>query len=300
MAATMTSSMFRGVFTALITPFKDDGSLDLEQLRFLIEFMAANGISGIVPCGTTGESATLTHHEHRDVIKASVDAAPSKLAVIAGTGSNNTEEAVELTRFAKDVGADASLQITPYYNKPNRRGILKHFNAIAEASDLPIILYNIQSRTGLNLTPDLILELSKDERIIGIKEASGNISQVSKIIELTRDDGFLIFAGDDSSTIPIIALGGVGVVSVAANIIPQRMASLTAEALSGNFDRARDLHYELAPLFDALFLETNPIPVKKAAELMKLSNGTIRLPLAELDKENEARLREVLTEMDLI
>ena len=296
----MTSSMFRGVFTALITPFKDDGSLDLEQLRFLIEFMAANGISGIVPCGTTGESATLTHHEHRDVIKASVDAAPSKLAVIAGTGSNNTEEAVELTRFAKDVGADASLQITPYYNKPNRRGILKHFNAIAEASDLPIILYNIQSRTGLNLTPDLILELSKDERIIGIKEASGNISQVSKIIELTRDDGFLIFAGDDSSTIPIIALGGVGVVSVAANIIPQRMASLTAEALSGNFDRARDLHYELAPLFDALFLETNPIPVKKAAELMKLSNGTIRLPLAELDKENEARLREVLTEMDLI
>ncbi|MCW7076103.1 MAG: 4-hydroxy-tetrahydrodipicolinate synthase [Candidatus Syntropharchaeales archaeon] len=292
--------MFRGVFTALITPFKDDGSLDLEQLRFLIEFMAANGISGIVPCGTTGESATLTHHEHRDVIKASVDAAPSKLAVIAGTGSNNTEEAVELTRFAKDVGADASLQITPYYNKPNRRGILKHFNAIAEASDLPIILYNIQSRTGLNLTPDLILELSKDERIIGIKEASGNISQVSKIIELTRDDGFLIFAGDDSSTIPIIALGGVGVVSVAANIIPQRMASLTAEALSGNFDRARDLHYELAPLFDALFLETNPIPVKKAAELMKLSNGTIRLPLAELDKENEARLREVLTEMDLI
>ncbi|MHC1603827.1 MAG: 4-hydroxy-tetrahydrodipicolinate synthase [Candidatus Syntropharchaeales archaeon] len=292
--------MFRGVFTALITPFKDDGSLDLEQLRFLIEFMAANGISGIVPCGTTGESATLTHHEHRDVIKASVDAAPSKLAVIAGTGSNNTEEAVELTRFAKDVGADASLQITPYYNKPNRRGILKHFNAIAEASDLPIILYNIQSRTGLNLTPDLILELSKDERIIGIKEASGNISQVSKIIELTRDDGFLIFAGDDSSTIPIIALGGVGVVSVAANIIPQRMASLTAEALSGNFDRARDLHYELAPLFDALFLETNPIPVKKAAELMKLSNGTIRLPLAELDKENEARLREVLREMDLI
>jgi len=177
-------------------------------------------------------------------------------------------------RFAKDVGADASLQITPYYNKPNRRGILKHFNAIAGASDLPIILYNIQSRTGLNLTP--ILELSKDERIIGIKEASGNISQVSKIIELTRDDGFLIFAGDDSSTIPIIALGGVGVVSVAANIIPQRMASLTAEALSGNFDRARDLHYELAPLFDALFLETNPIPVKKAAELMKLSNGTIR------------------------
>ncbi|MHC1565090.1 MAG: 4-hydroxy-tetrahydrodipicolinate synthase [Candidatus Syntropharchaeales archaeon] len=292
--------MFRGVFTALITPFKDDGSLDLEQLRFLIEFMAANGISGIVPCGTTGESATLTHHEHRDVIKASVDAAPSKLAVIAGTGSNNTEEAVELTRFAKDVGADASLQITPYYNKPNRRGILKHFNAIAGASDLPIILYNIQSRTGLNLTPDLILELSKDERIIGIKEASGNISQVSKIIELTRDDGFLIFAGDDSSTIPIIALGGVGVVSVAANIIPQRMASLTAEALSGNFDRARDLHYELAPLFDALFLETNPIPVKKAAELMKLSNGTIRLPLAELDKENEARLREVLREMDLI
>jgi 4-hydroxy-tetrahydrodipicolinate synthase len=292
--------MFRGVFTALITPFKHDGSLDLERLRFLIEFMAANGVSGIVPCGTTGESATLTHHEHSDVIKASLDAAPSKLAVIAGTGSNNTEEAVELTRFAKDVGADASLQITPYYNKPNRRGILKHFNAIAEASDLPIILYNIQSRTGLNLTPDLILELSKDERIIGIKEASGNISQVSKIIELTRDDGFLIFAGDDSSTIPIIALGGVGVVSVAANIIPQRMASLTAEALSGNFDRARDLHYELAPLFDALFLETNPIPVKKAAELMKLSNGTIRLPLAELDKENEARLREVLTEMDLI
>ncbi len=292
--------MFRGAFTALITPFKHDGSLDLGRLESLIEFMAENGVSGIVPCGTTGESATLTHQEHKDVITTSVDAAPSKLAVIAGTGSNNTEEAIELTKFAKDVGADASLQITPYYNKPNRSGILKHFKVIAEASDLPIILYNIQSRTGLNLPPDLILELSKDERIIGVKEASGNISQVSKIIELTRDDDFLIFAGDDSSTIPITALGGAGVVSVAANIIPDRMSSLTEEALSGNFDRARDLHYGLAPLFDALFLETNPIPVKKAAELMGLSNGTIRLPLAELGKENESRLREVLTRIGLI
>jgi len=292
--------MLRGVFTALITPFNHDGSLDLECLRSLIGFMAENNVAGVVPCGTTGESATLTHSEHKQVIEAAVEAAPSNLAVVAGAGSNNTQEAIDLSKFAKDVGADATLQITPYYNKPNRSGIIKHFKAIADASDLPIILYNIPGRTGLNLPPDLILELSNDPRIIGVKEASGSISQVSKIIELTRDRDFLVFAGDDSSTVPVIALGGVGVVSVAANIIPGRMSSLVNEALSGNFEGARELHYELAPLFDALFLETNPIPVKKAAELMGLSNGTIRLPLSEISKENEARLRDVLAGMGLI
>jgi len=292
--------MFKGTYAAIITPFNRDGSLDLDSLRALITFMAEKGVAGVVPCGTTGESATLTHLEHKEVIRESIEAAPSNFTVIAGTGSNNTKEAVELTKFAKDVGADATLQITPYYNKPNRKGIIGHFGAISGAADLPIILYNIKSRTGLNLSPDLIQELSEDEWIMGVKEASGDISQVSKIFELTRDRDFFVLAGDDASTIPIVALGGVGVVSVAANIIPAEISDLTAKALSGDVEGARNLHYELAPLFEALFLETNPIPVKKAASLMGLSDATLRLPLAALSRENEIKLENVLTGMGLI
>lgn len=284
--------MFKGVFPAIITPFKEDFSLDEEGLRRNIEHLGSSGIAGIVPCGTTGESATLSFEEHKRVVEIAVDC--SKVPVIAGTGSNNTREALELTMHAADAGADAALLITPYYNKPNDRGMYEHFRTIAERCDIPLVLYNVPKRTGIDLKPDLVTRLSRIRNISAIKEASGSLSQVSQIIESTRGSGFSVLSGDDDLTLPIMALGATGVVSVVANVAPRRTVAMVDAILRGDMERAREIHYELAPLVRAMFLETNPIPVKTAHRLLGLAAGPLRLPLAGMSPEREEILRGVL------
>ncbi len=284
--------MFEGVLPAIITPFKEDGELDEEGLRGNIEFFGEAGVSGIVPCGTTGESATLTFAEHKKVVEVAVDS--SRVKVVAGTGSNNTREAVELTKHAEDAGADAALLITPYYNKPNDRGMIAHFRTVAERCDLPLILYNVPSRTGINLKPEVVAELARIENVVGIKEASGNLSQISSIIELTKDEDFVVLSGDDGLTLPIMALGGRGVVSVVADVAPRKMVAMVDAMLEGDLETARRMHYLLSPLARDLFLETNPIPVKTATGMIGLAAGPLRLPLAPISETNEKRLKETV------
>jgi len=284
--------MFRGVFPSIITPFLQDESLDEEGLKRNIEYLNKTGIAGIVPCGTTGESATLTFEEHKRVVEIAVEA--SKVPVIAGTGSNNTREALELTRHAAKAGAEAALLITPYYNKPNDRGMYEHFKRIAENCDIPIVLYNVPKRTGIDLKPELVAKLSRIKNIVAIKEASGSLSQQSQIIEQTRGSDFVLLSGDDDLTLPTIALGGQGVVSVVANVAPRKTVAMVDAALKGDVEKARELHYELAPLVRAMFLETNPIPVKTAHKYLGLANGPLRLPLGEMAQANEAKLKEIV------
>ncbi|VVB72860.1 4-hydroxy-tetrahydrodipicolinate synthase [uncultured archaeon] len=284
--------MFRGVFPAIITPFKEDTSLDEEGLRKNIEYLNKTGIAGIVPCGTTGESATLTFEEHKKVVEIAVDC--SKVPVIAGTGSNNTREAIELTRHAANAGADAALLITPYYNKPNDRGMFEHFKTIAEKCDIPIILYNVPKRTGIDLKPELVAKLSQIKNIVAIKEASGSLLQVSQIIEQTRETGFSVLSGDDDLILPVMSLGGQGVVSVLANVAPRKTVAMVEAFAKGNLETARSLHYELAPLTRAMFLETNPIPVKTAHKYLGLAAGPLRLPLAPMAPEKEMILKNIL------
>jgi 4-hydroxy-tetrahydrodipicolinate synthase len=291
--------MFEGVLPAIITPFQRNSSmdLDLEGLRSNIEFLLSQGIHGIVPCGSTGESATLSFEEHDQVIATTIDVVDGKIPVLAGTGSNNTAEAVRLTKAARDLGADGVLVISPYYNKPNRSGLIKHYETLADL-DVPVVMYNVPGRTGQNLLPDLVVELAEHPGIVGIKEASGDIAQVSRIIEGTLDLEFQVISGDDALTLPILALGGGGVISVAANVQPARMAAMFDYFCEGDLDMALDLHYELSPLFRAMFIDTNPIPVKKAVELMGMAAGPVRLPLDELDAKKTAQLSEVLTTYD--
>lgn len=285
-----------GVYPALITPFTEDDEIDKEGLRKIVEYVTEEGVSGVVPCGTTGESATLSLKEHKKVIETVVEC--SKVPVIAGTGSNNTKEAIEFTEFAEDVGADGVLLITPYYNKPNRKGLMRHFETIAKMVDIPVILYNVPSRTGLNMTPDVVAELAEVPEIVGIKEASGDLKQVMEIIERTEGKDFVVLSGDDILTLPIMVLGGKGVISVTANIVPKMLTTMVKEMLEGKTTRVRELHYKLVPLFKALFLETNPVPVKKAAEMMGLiESGGVRLPLAEISWDNEDRLASALREV---
>jgi len=246
-----------------------------------------------VPCGSTGESATLTFEEHEKVIGETVGVVNGRVPVLAGTGSNNTAEAVRLTRSAQDAGADGALVISPYYNKPNRSGLIKHFTKLADL-DLPIVLYNVPGRTGQNLQPDLVVELAEHPNIVGIKEASGDITQISRIIEGTRDEEFIVLSGDDAMTLPVLALGGAGVISVAANVDPGRMVQMYESFRAGDLARAQDLHYKLAPLMRAMFIDTNPIPVKKAVELIGMAAGPVRLPLDELDEAKTEQLRKVL------
>lgn len=287
--------MFRGVFPAIITPFLKDESLDEEGLKRNIEYLNKTGIAGIIPCGTTGESATLTFEEHKRVVGIAVEA--SKVPVIAGTGSNNTREALELTRHAAKAGADAALLITPYYNKPNDKGMYEHFKKIAENCDIPIVLYNVPKRTGIDLKPELVAKLSRIKNIVAIKEASGSLSQQSQIIEQTRGSDFVLLSGDDDLTLPTIALGGQGVVSVVANVAPRKTVAMVDAALKGDVEKARELHYELAPLVRAMFLETNPIPVKTAHKYLGLANGPLRLPLGEMAPEKEEKLKEILARL---
>lgn len=284
---------FRGAFTALLTPFRD-GKVDEEAFRRLIEQQIAQGIHGLVPCGTTGESATLSHAEHEAVIRICVEQTGGRVPVVAGAGSNNTSEAIALTRFAKSVGADGVLHITPYYNKPTQEGLYRHFKAIAEAVSIPVILYNVPGRTSCNMLPETVARLAREcPDIVGIKEATSDMAQGARVIELCPE-GFRVFSGDDLTAFPLFALGGCGVISVTANIAPGDVAAMWDAWAAGNVEEARRLHYRLLPLHRAMFLETNPIPVKTAAAMLGLMPLELRLPLVELAPANREKLADIL------
>ncbi|MGA7075421.1 MAG: 4-hydroxy-tetrahydrodipicolinate synthase [Halobacteriota archaeon] len=284
---------FQGVFPAMVTPFTNKDEIDVEGMRSNIAYLQKGGVAGLVPCGSTGESATLTHDEHKKLVELTVEAA--SVPVIAGTGSNNTAEAVELTRYAQDAGADAALLIVPYYNKPMKSGLIKHFSAIAEACEIPLILYNIPGRTGINMDAETISTMAHEySNVAAVKEASANFSQISDIVELTNDLDFSVLSGDDGLTLPMMALGATGVISVTADILPKQMGQLTQFCLDGNYAKAREVHYQLAPLFKALFIETNPIPIKKACDLLGLAGGPLRLPLTTMAEPNVAKLKATL------
>jgi len=287
--------MFEGVYPAIITPFRTGSrpDLDLEGLRANVAWLVEQGVHGIVPCGSTGESATMSHKEHEKVIEETVDVVNGRVPVLAGTGSNNTEEALLLTKAAKNIGADGVLVISPYYNKPNKSGLKKHYTKIADL-DIPVVMYNVPGRTGQNLEVDLVRDLSRHPNIIGIKEASGNLAQIWQIIEATREEKFKVISGDDNLTLPILQMGGAGVISVAANVEPALMVEMYEEFRKGNYQKARDLHFRLEPLFKDLFIDTNPIPVKRAVGLRGMAAGPVRLPLDDLDQEKTARLKNTL------
>ena len=289
--------MFEGSFVAIVTPFKN-GKVDAKALKDLIEFHIENGTNGIVPCGTTGESATLSHHEHEEVIRIAVETCRGRVPVLAGTGSNATHEAIELTLSAQKLGADGALLITPYYNKPTQQGLYQHFAAVAKETRLPIILYNVPSRTSINMLPETVARLSKIENIVGIKEASGNLVQVSEIIQSCGTD-FEVISGEDALTWPILALGGKGVISVTANLVPEKLSKLCKAALKGDMAIARSLHYELLKLNDVMFIETNPIPVKAALVIMGRIDNEFRAPLCAPSENNLAALQSVLKEYSL-
>ena len=291
--------MFTGTGTALVTPFRRDGSLDEPTLRALIKRQIAAGINFLVPCGTTGESPTLTHQEHLRVVEITVELAKGKVPVLAGAGGYNTHEVITLAREVADIGANGILSVTPYYNKPTQEGLYQHFRAIAEAVSLPIILYSVQGRTGVNIEPATVARLSQIENIIGIKEASGNISQMATILNAVPED-FLVFSGDDAITLPLLALGGRGVISVASNEIPAEMTALTRLELSGDFAGARQIHRRYLPLMEINFVESNPIPVKAALAEMGLLEAVWRLPLVAPKPENRARIRAVLETLNLL
>lgn len=290
--------MFQGAFTALITPFRD-GEVDQKALRELVEWQIQSGIDGLVPCGSTGESATLSHSEHEQVIGIVVEQARRRVPVIAGTGSNSTAEAIRLTAAARTAGADGALLISPYYNKPTQEGIYRHYNAVAQSVDLPLIIYNIPGRTGSNVAPETFARLAEIKNIAGVKEASGSMDQASDIRRLCGDR-LVIFSGDDALTLPLMALGARGVIAVVSNVMPRQTHELVAAALAGDFARARDLHYRILPLMRALFLETNPIPVKQAAAFMGKCSPNLRLPLTTMSPGPAERLRAVMKELGLL
>jgi len=290
--------MFEGSFVAIVTPFKN-GKVDAKALKDLIEFHIENGTNGIVPCGTTGESATLSHHEHEEVIRIAVETCRGRVPVLAGTGSNATHEAIELTLSAQKLGADGALLITPYYNKPTQEGLYQHFVAVAKETRLPIVLYNVPSRTSINMLPETVARLSKIENIVGIKEASGNLVQVSEIIQSCGTD-FEVISGEDALTWPILALGGKGVISVTANLVPEKLSKLCKAALKGDMAIARSLHYELLKLNDVMFIETNPIPVKAALVIMGRIDNEFRAPLCPPSDQNLSTLKSVLQEYTLV
>jgi len=291
--------MFSGTGTALVTPFLSDGSLDEPTLRSLVQRQLDAGINFLVPCGTTGESPTLSHAEHLRVVEITLELAKGKVPVLAGAGGYNTGEVISLARELKSLGADGILSVTPYYNKPTQEGLYQHFKAIASAVDLPIILYSVQGRTGVNVEPSTVLRLSRIENIVGIKEASGNINQMGAILRQVPED-FLVLSGDDSLTLPLLALGGHGLISVASNEIPAEMTRLVHAARSGDFAEARRLHYRYLPLMDINFIESNPIPVKAAMAEMGLLQPSWRLPLVPPRPENRERIRAILESLNLV
>ena len=281
--------IFKGCGTALVTPFKEDGSIDFEELKKLIEFQILEGADSLIICGTTGESATLSTDEKKEVIKFAVQTAKKKIPIIAGTGGNNTKTCIQLSQYAQSVGADALLLVTPYYNKTTQAGLISHFKAIAENTNLPIILYNVPSRTGINIEPLTCLELSKIDNIVAIKEASSNISQIAKIASLCKDN-LTIYSGNDDQTIPILSLGGLGVISVLSNLYPKYVHDMVYDYFSGNIKRATSLQLQALDLIDSLFCEVNPIPVKYAMNYIGFNCGKPRLPLIELSDNGKEKL----------
>ena len=291
--------MWRGCLTALVTPFRG-GEIDFAALEHLVDAQVAGGVQGVVPCGSTGESATLTHDEHIRVVEAVVRFARGRVPVIAGTGSNSTAEAVRLTRAAEEAGAAGALLLSPYYNKPTQEGIYEHYAAVAAATRLPIVVYNIPGRTASNIVPETIARLSRIENVVGVKEASGSIQQVIEIIA-TAESGFAVWSGDDIMTLPIVAAGGAGAIAVSSNIVPGRFVAFTDALIAGDLARARDLMYDLLPLVRALTVsfEVNPIPVKTAAAILGLCAEEFRLPLTPMSPANRSQLERVLREHSL-
>ncbi|OGW75157.1 MAG: 4-hydroxy-tetrahydrodipicolinate synthase [Omnitrophica bacterium RBG_13_46_9] len=294
--------MFKGSFTALVTPFRAGkngtaGMVDEKKFAELIEFQIKNGTDGIVPAGCTGEAATLTHKEQGRLVSLACEIVDKRVPVIGGAGSNNTEEAIMLTRFAKKAGCDAALSITPYYNKPTPEGQYRHYAAIAKKVEIPIVVYNVPSRTGISIKPQTVARLSKIDNIVAIKEASGSIDQTSEILSLCD---ITVLSGDDSLTLPMMAVGAKGVISVVSNIIPREVHDMVLGFLEGDFERARQLHYRILPLCKAMFIETNPIPIKTSMRLLRRLNGKLRLPLCEMQKENEGKLRKSLKDYGLL
>lgn len=284
--------MFKGSCVAIVTPFKN-GKIDRDALVRLVEFHAKNGTAAVVPCGTTGESATLSHKEHEEVVSITIEAAAKKVPVMAGAGSNSTAETIRMSKFAQDAGADAVLLITPYYNKPTQAGLIAHFEAVANSIRIPVILYNIPGRTAVDMLPETVAELAKRcKNIVGIKEATGSIDRVSQAV--AGMPGFTVLSGDDSLTLPMMSVGAQGVISVIANIIPGDVARMCKLALEGKFTEARGMHLKMFPLIKALFLETNPIPVKTAMEMMGLCGGELRLPMVPMSPANREKLAAAL------
>jgi 4-hydroxy-tetrahydrodipicolinate synthase len=290
--------MIQGSMTAIVTPFKN-GRVDERALKKLVEFQIKKGIHGLVPCGTTGESATLTHEEHHKVVEIVIKAAKKAVPVIAGTGSNSTDEAISLTRHAKKSGADAALLITPYYNRPTQEGLYQHFKKVAKAVDIPLILYNVPSRTGVNMAPETVGRLSKIENIIGLKDAAGNLRQTAATIQASIK-GFKVFTGDDHIYLPLLSIGGAGGICVMANIAPRETAQLYQAFKQKDWNRAKKLHYNLQILNEVLYLETNPIPVKWAVHRLGLISDEIRLPLTPLDKKFRPRVEAAMRKFGLI
>jgi len=291
--------MFQGSIVALVTPF-NGGKVDEAKLRELVEMHVAQGTDGIVPCGTTGESPTLSHDEHRRVVEIVIEAARGRLHVIAGTGSNATSEAIDLTRHAKKAGATGALVVNPYYNRPTQEGLYRHFRAVAEAVDIPILVYNIAGRTAVNVETETLARLVKDcPNIVGVKEASGSLDQMTQVIVACGPD-FSVLSGDDNITLPLMSVGGRGVISVVANIVPRETVEMTHAALAGDWKLARDLHLKLFPLSRAMFLETNPIPVKEAMGMMGMLKPEFRLPMCSMGAANRERLKAILVQHGLL
>jgi 4-hydroxy-tetrahydrodipicolinate synthase len=293
------SQTFQGSFVAMVTPFRN-GKVDEAKLRELVEFHITHGTDGLIPCGTTGESPSLSHDEHRRVVELVIEAARGRIRVVAGTGSNSTAEAIDMTKHAERAGATGALVVNPYYNKPTQEGLYRHFRAVAESVAIPILLYNIQSRTAINVETDTLARLVRDAKnIVGVKEASGSLDQMSQVIAACGPD-FSVLSGDDNITLPLLVIGGSGVVSVIANIVPRETADLVHAALEGDWKRARDLHYRLFPLARAAFLETNPIPIKEAMALAGMIEPEFRLPMCRMSDANREKLRAILKPYGLI
>ena len=292
--------MFQGAYTAIITPFKDNGKVDEEAFKKLIDFQIENKIDGIVPCGTTGESPTLSHEEHEKVIEICIRHVNGRVPVIAGAGSNSTAEAISLTKHAKEIGADAVLQVNPYYNKPTQKGLYLHFKAIADAVDIPVIVYNIKGRTAVNVeTPTLVRLMNDCENIAAVKEASGDINQMKDVIA-QRKNGFSVLSGDDNMTLSLIKEGGDGVISVASNLVPNKIVAMVHAALDGKIEEAERLDKNLAELFKACFIETNPIPIKTALAMEGMCREVFRLPMCSMEDANKEKLRKVLKGMKIL
>jgi len=284
--------MFSGTFTALVTPFRN-GEVDVEALEGMVEFQIQHGVSGLVPCGTTGETPAMSEAEDRLVVETVVRVTNGRVPVIAGTGSNSTDMAIKYTKMAQEVGADGSLQVTPYYNKPNQEGMYRHFAAIAESTDLPLVLYNIPGRTGVTISAETLARLAEIPNVVGVKDSTLSMNMIADVVSLCGEE-FDVLSGDDPMTLPLVALGGRGVISVASNVAPGAVSDLVKALMEGDWERGRELHYELLPLFRTLFIETNPIPVKTAASLLGLCSDEMRLPLVPMEGENLRVLQETL------